>query len=98
MKKLVIASALVLGSVSVFSAAPYIINHQQQHVVVQDEYKEIAVTEVPRAVTDAVSQNFPSGTISKAYKNDANEYKLKIDTDGNSKTIYANEEGKILMK
>ncbi len=60
----------------------------------QDTYKEIAVEELPEAVSSAVAKNYPTATINKAYMNDANEYKLEVSLqDGTAGTLYADEDG-----
>lgn len=92
MKKVVIAGALILGGFSLITATtPPVKNIKLE--IVQDNFKEIAVSDLPIAVTDAVSADFSEATIAKAYVNDAKEYKLILSIDGDFKTIYVNESG-----
>ncbi|MGJ5640630.1 hypothetical protein [Formosa sp. S-31] len=91
MKKVVIAAALVFGSFSLITATNSPLNNTIE--VAQDNFKEIAVSDLPIAVTDAVAADFSEATIAKAYVNDAKEYKLILSIDGDFKTIYANESG-----
>ena len=49
---------------------------------------------MPEAVTAAVSKNYPTATINKAYVNEASQYKLEVSLeDGTSGTLYADAEG-----
>lgn len=60
----------------------------------QESYQEIAVEELPEAVTSAVAKSYPTATINKAYKNEANEYKLEVALqDGTAGTLFADESG-----
>ncbi|VAW15544.1 hypothetical protein MNBD_BACTEROID03-1877 [hydrothermal vent metagenome] len=60
----------------------------------QDEFAEVAVAELPEAVTAAVAKNYPTATIGKAYVNEAAQYKLEVSLqDGTSGTLYADAEG-----
>ncbi|SIP95557.1 hypothetical protein [Maribacter ulvicola] len=69
-------------------------NQVNQISVVADDFKEISVAEVPQAVTDAVSKNFPTASLDKAYVNEKKQYKLVLSLeDGTEGTVYADEEG-----
>lgn len=60
----------------------------------QGEFSEVAAEEVPESVTAAVSKNYPTASIDKAYVNDANQYKLEVSLeDGTAGTLYADENG-----
>ncbi len=62
---------------------------------VQD-YKEVKVSEVPKAVEDAVSKEFNGATISKAYVNAQGEYKLQLATaDQKTATVYSDAKGQL---
>ncbi|WP_419212865.1 hypothetical protein ACNR9Q_01745 [Maribacter sp. X9] len=63
-------------------------------IMVSDDFTEIAVSEVPQPVTDAISKNFPTATLDKAYTNKESQYKLVLSLeDGTSGTVYADKEG-----
>ncbi|MCM5662036.1 hypothetical protein [Galbibacter mesophilus] len=98
MKKLILASALALGSFTAFAATPTILNNNEVVTVAQDEYQEIEVAEVPQAVSDALAADFPGAEISKAYKNEASEYKLEVMVGEETTTLYANESGEWIQK
>ncbi len=60
----------------------------------QENYQEVAVEELPEAVISAVANSYPTASINKAYKNDANEYKLEVALqDGTAGTLFADESG-----
>ncbi|WP_417443098.1 hypothetical protein [Joostella sp.] len=100
MKKIVLASALALGSFASFAATPVIFHDgiAEEIYVNQDEYQEIEVAEVPQAITDALAADFPGATISKAYKNEASEYKIEVAVGEETATLYASESGEWIQK
>ena len=95
MKKLIFAAVLSLGSLTAFAQdADAAQIDATEAVAAQDDYSEIAVEELPEAVTAAVSKNYPTATINKAYVNEAKQYKLEVSLeDGTSGTLYADENG-----
>lgn len=100
MKKIVLVSAFALGSFASFAATPVIFHDgiAEDIYAVQDEYQEVDTAEVPQAVSDALAADFPGAEISKAYKNDANEYKLEVMVGEEETTLYANESGEWIQK
>jgi len=63
-------------------------------VATQDDFSEVAAEELPESVTAAVSKNYPTASIDKAYVNEANQYKLEVSLeDGTAGTLYADENG-----
>jgi len=62
--------------------------------VVADDFKEISVSEVPQAVSIAISKNFPMANLDRAYINEEKQYKLVLSLeDGTQGTVYADEDG-----
>lgn len=60
----------------------------------QGDFAEVGAEELPESVTAAVSKNYPTASIDKAYVNEANQYKLEVSLeDGTSGTLYADENG-----
>ncbi len=95
MRKVIFILALSLGSVSTFAqdteAAAEAVATE---VVAQDDFAEIAASELPEAVTAAVAKNYPTASIDKAYVNEAKQFKLEVSLeDGTSGTLYADENG-----
>lgn len=95
MKKIVFILALSLGSLTAFAQDTAETQANASEVVAaQDDFSEIATSELPEAVTAAVSKNYPTATIDKAYVNESKQYKLEVSLeDGTSGTLYADESG-----
>ncbi len=97
MKKLFFAAALSLGSLAAFAQDTEVAPQEEATEVVapaQDNFSEIAIEELPEAVTEAVGKNYPTATINKAYVNEAKQFKLEVSLkDGTAGTLYADENG-----
>ena len=99
MKKLLLSTAIVLGSLTVNAATvPLITNSMNQSVTIQDEYTEIKVVEVPVAVTDALKKAYPDAVLTKAYKNAKSEYKLEVAVGDKVGSLFANADGTWIKK
>ncbi|MEK6153227.1 hypothetical protein WIW50_08205 [Flavobacteriaceae bacterium 3-367] len=93
MKKLFFAAAFALVGLTAF-AQDEAQADATEVVVAQDDYTEIAASELPEAVTAAVAKNYPTATINKAYINEAKQYKLEVSLeDGTTGTLFADAEG-----
>jgi len=104
MKKLILSAAIVLGSLTTFSAqaqeqasAPAA-EQTAQAVTETDGYKEIKADEVPTAVTEALKKAYPTATLTKAYVNDKKEYKLEVKVGDKEGALFADETGKWIKK
>lgn len=97
MKKLFVAAALVFGGFATQAATSVDFN-DVAIVVNQEEFQEIAVEEVPEAITAALEKDYAGATISKAYVNEAKEYKLEIAMGEETGVLYANENGEWIQK
>jgi hypothetical protein len=100
MKTLFLLGAMTIGGFAMnaqdalLSENGILHNHGNEIEAVADDFKEIAVSEVPQAVTDAVSKNFPTANLDKAYTNEEKQYKLVLSLeDGTQGTVYADEDG-----
>ncbi len=63
-------------------------------VASQDSFNEVAVEELPEAITTALEAAHPGATISKAYMNEESQYKLEVaNEDGSEVELYADENG-----
>ncbi len=95
MRKVFFILALSLGSVSAFAQdTEATVEAVATEAVAQDDFAEIAASELPEAVTAAVAKNYPTATIDKAYVNEAKQFKLEVSLeDGTSGTLYADENG-----
>ena len=96
MKKLILASAFAFVGLTGIAQTGEEVAMAETTVVsaTQDSFSEIETSALPEAVSSAVSSNYPSATIDKAYVNDQKQYKLKVSLeDGTSGTLYADENG-----
>ncbi|MDC6388167.1 hypothetical protein PP182_05715 [Maribacter sp. PR1] len=95
MKRLVLLGALAIASLPVMAQdADLAQADATEMVAVADEFTEIETSELPEAVTNAVSTNYPTATINKAYVNEEKQYKLEVALeDGTAGTLYADKEG-----
>ena len=60
----------------------------------QGDFSEVTADELPESVTAAVSKNYPTASIDKAYVNESNQYKLEVSLeDGTAGTLYSDENG-----
>ncbi|MDG3580966.1 hypothetical protein [Galbibacter pacificus] len=93
MKKIVLVVAMALGSLTAFAATPAVANNDTKVATLQDDYKEIAVAEVPQAVQEALQADYPEAQITKAYVNEENTYKIEVQMGEQTGTLFANENG-----
>lgn len=94
MKKLVLVLGLVAGSLSAFATANvHPMNPYAVQLSTQEEYTEIKVADLPKAISEAFTKEFPEGSIDKAFVNAEKTYKLSVSTPEGTQTLYANEKG-----
>ncbi|CAM4300011.1 hypothetical protein ZORO111903_12350 [Zobellia roscoffensis] len=96
MKKLFITSVFALGSLTAFAQEEQATEAAETatEAAAQDAFSEVALEEVPEAVTAMVETNYPGATINAAAKNEANQYKLEVSLeDGTSGALIVDEEG-----
>jgi hypothetical protein len=93
MKNLFLSAAIVLGSLTSFASTAPITNTIVKNISIEDGYTEIKVTELPSTVTEALKKVQPDAVITKAYKNEKNEYKLEITVGNKTESLYANADG-----
>jgi len=97
MKKLLVATAIVLGSLTV-NAATVPLNSMNQSVTIQDEYTEVSADAVPAAVKSTVEKSFPGTKLEKVYVNANKQYKLEISKGDKKYTVFTDAEGNIIKK
>jgi uncharacterized membrane protein len=98
MKNLFLSFVLVLATITSFANTTTLSKELITAISVTEEYKEIAIDQVPEAVKKAVEKDYTGATIKKAYINEKNEYKLELTIGDEVKTVYANAEGYWLNK
>lgn len=99
MKKVILTLAIALGSLTTFAAitAPTTFNNT---IVtnVQDEYTEVALDALPVPVKATAATSFPNSKLTKAYKNEKNEYKLEIVMGDTTHEVFMDANGTIIKK
>jgi hypothetical protein len=98
MKKLILSAAIVLGSLSTYAAHATNDLKVVNTLVMQEEYTEVKVEEVPAAITDALKTAYPNAILDKAYINAKKEYKLDVTVGDKKGNLYADESGKWIQK
>ena len=98
MKKIILSAAIVLGSLNAFAANTVIENPTSTSVVFTDEFTEIKIEELPVAVTDALKKAYPDAMLSKAYVNEAKEYKLDVTVGDKVGSLFADANGNWIQK
>ncbi|CAM4239613.1 hypothetical protein [Zobellia nedashkovskayae] len=100
MKKIFITAVFALGSLSAIAQEEVTVIENAEVeateavAATQDDFSEVSSDELPEAVTAAVSKNYPTASIDKAYTNEANQFKLEVSLeDGTAGTLYADENG-----
>ena len=95
MKKLFFVAALTLGSLTAFAQNVETTNIEAStEASIQDNFTEIDSSALPEALTAAISKDYPTATISKAFVNKNKQYKLEVVLkDGAAGTLYADENG-----
>ncbi|NKI26181.1 hypothetical protein HCG49_06375 [Arenibacter sp. 6A1] len=95
MKKLFVIAVVSLGTLTGFAqeveTAEAVVATE---MVAQDEYSEIEISALPEAVTKAFATAHPTATISKAFVNKEEQFKLEVALeDGTSATLFADKQG-----
>ncbi|WP_396636581.1 hypothetical protein [Maribacter sp. R77961] len=97
MKKLLLLGVFAMASFSIMAKDAQEVEVSivvENTEIVNDDFSEIDVAQLPTAVTEAVRKNYPTSTINKAYINESKQYKLEVSLeDGTSGTLYADEHG-----
>ena len=101
MKKVFLLSALAFASLTTFATTSE--NSIEKETVVtvsqsQEEFKEINPSEIAQPVKDALKRDFAEATVSNAYVNEKQEYKLVLLIGEKKETIYADANGKWLKR
>ena len=106
MKKLVLVTAMVMGTLTITNAQSSVASTSTEEApttftqVSQDDFSEVQVSELPQAVKDAVAKDLEQAVVSKAFVNKKGEFKLVVSQAGNkeAKTLYINSKGEGIKK
>lgn len=97
MKKVILMASFAFATLSA-TAITTDLNTTTITVSLQDNFKEIAVTEVAKPVLQAVLKDYEGATVKQAFINEKNEYKLELTIGEVAKTVYADAEGNWIEK
>jgi len=92
MKKLILAAAIILGSLSIHATTTEA-ETVKIAINVQDTYKEVAIDAVPAVVKTALEAAYPGAKLVKAYTNEKKEFKLEISVGDQKATVYSDVNG-----
>lgn len=104
MKKIFLTVAIVLGGLSSYATSASVINPTEKTVVeLERQYKQIKTSELPDAVLEALASDFNRATLSKAYINAKEEYKLVINVQEvtsavHTEKVYVDKFGNWIIK
>lgn len=97
MKKIILLAVFSFATIGTFSIEK---NQSEkcQQITLREEFKELSVDKLPTAVKEAVKKGFEKALIIKAYINEDNEYKLELQLEKVSQTVFIDENGYWLEK
>ena len=93
MKKLILSTAIVLGSLSIYAAANTTAEKLTIETKIQSDYTEVSVDSVPAIIKTAVEKGYPGAKINKAYINEKKEYKLELSVGDQQATVFTDVNG-----
>ena len=96
MKKLILSAAILLGSLSTFTASAQAQKSVEKTATTPQEYTEIKKEEVPSVVTESLKKLYPEAVISKAYINENKNFKLEISIGDKTDTVFIDAKGSIV--
>lgn len=96
MKKLILSIAVLVASITFAPTA----NAQESKTTQEQEaqYKEIQISEVPAAVTNALAKAYPTAIIHKAAIGKAKDYQLEVEVEGQRGLLFADANGNWIQK
>ncbi|CAD0003382.1 MULTISPECIES: hypothetical protein [Flavobacterium] len=93
MKKLILSTAVILGSLSIYASTNVKNEPVKMETAYQSAFTEIAISDVPAAVITALEDSYPGAVIVKAYINENGEYQLDIAVEDQTASVYSDAEG-----
>lgn len=71
-----------------------------QSEILVNEFQQIKTVNVPNAVKKAIAEDFSDATLTNAYINESNEFKLvlKLENKSQAKTVFANKNGEWIRR
>ena len=102
MKKLIftVAVAILSSSVSI-SAANNNNNINSDEVIVMtvnEDFKEVALEDLPEEVRNAILKDYAAAIIGKVYVNGSEQYKIELTIDETKSVVYVDKDGNWLKE
>ncbi|WP_341221548.1 hypothetical protein [Polaribacter atrinae] len=102
MKKLIftVAVAILSSGVSISAANINNSNYADEVIVmtINEDFKEVALEDLPEGVSNAILKDYPTAIIGKAYVNGSEQYKIEFTIDETKNIVYADKEGNWLKE
>ena len=100
MKKIILPVTILIASLTFAPSAIAQTKSTEAKTAQEQEaaYKEIAVTAVPTAVTEALKKAYPTAILHKASIGTAKDYQLEVEVEGQRGLLFADENGNWLQK
>jgi hypothetical protein len=108
MKKLILSTAILLGSLSTFAQTSVPVKtaittteattQATTQATVPGTYTEITAEEVPEAVKSALTKTYPTAVLNKAFINEKKEYELQVKVGDRVGSLYADATGAWIKK
>ena len=89
MKKVFLTAAVILGGLSSYAIQAVSLYQVDEIVMVKEGFRQIKISELPKAVLEALATDFNTATLERAYENANQEYKLHISVQEVTSAVHA---------
>ena len=93
MRKLILAVAILAGVSTYATSSNTASPIKSVYTVINNDFQEVSLNKLPPAIVESLKKSFPTATLSKAFVNQNEQYKLEISVENENKTLYADKEG-----
>ncbi len=92
MKKIALSLLILFGSLSIYAKSVNI-DPIVSSIILQDDYKEIKIENLPQAISSTIKKHYPDGIIEKVGVNEYSVYKIIIVIKDKKKMILCEQNG-----
>lgn len=96
LKKLVLGAAIIAGGFSTFALTSTNEVTEIICISITEDFTEIKLEELPKDVMLTVAKDYELATVTKAYVNKNDQYKLELMESDEVATVYISKDGKWL--
>ena len=96
LKKLVLGAAIIAGGFSTFALTNINQSTEVICISITEDFKEIKLKELPKDVMLTVAKDYELATVTKAYVNKNEQYKLELMENDEITTVYISKDGEWL--